>query len=231
MVQLQMKQLPTFTKKHKMLNPNKASQHEQGTFEWFQERKGRFTGSQIYRLLSKDGLGKGAETYTKECLREEYLESVQQGFQSPAMARGNQLEASAAEYYAFKTGFELTEVGFLQFGPHAGVSADRLITKECGGLEIKCPGEDAHFDLGKIESAEEFKAVKKDYYYQCQFNMMAWRAEWWDFISFFPDEPRFRCFHFRFYPDKEAWAKIILSIRNAAQNKKRIKALWQKNLF
>jgi hypothetical protein len=214
-----------------MLNPTKASQHEQGTFELFQQRKGRFTGSQISRLLVKDGLGDGAETYTKECLREEELDFVQQGFQSPAMARGNQLEADAADYYALKTGFELTEVGFLQFGPHAGVSADRLIVQADKGIEIKCPEETAHFKMGAIKDEAEFAKKFKNYYAQCQFNMMAWRASSWDFISFFPDDPKYRCFHFTFYPNKKLWGKIILSIRNAAENKKRIKALWQKNLF
>ena len=214
-----------------MLNPNKASQFEQGTFKWFQERKGRFTASKIASLLSKDGLGKGAETYTKKCIREEEKEFVQQGFQSPAMARGNQMEPLAAEYYAFRTGFELTEVGFLPFGPWAGVSADRLIIKQDKGLEIKNPEEDAHFKMGAVKDQAEFAKEFKDYYAQCQFNMMAWRASSWDFISYFPDDPKFRCFHFTFLPDRKLWAKIILSIRNAAQNKKRIKALWQQNRF
>jgi len=215
-----------------MVNPNRASKHEQGSVEWLQERKGRFTGSEIHKLLVKNGFGDGAQTYTEQCARQEDKESVQQGFKSPAMARGNQLEAAAADYYAFQTGLELTEVGFLKFGNHAGVSSDRLILSLKKGLEIKCPEEDAHFKIGRIESQEKFATSKfKNYYAQCQFNMLGWGCYQWDFISFFPDDPKFRCFKFTFNADFNFWQKILLSIHNAVKNKHNIKEMWQKNLF
>ena len=69
--------------------------HKQGTDEWFENRKGKFTGSKIANLLGIKGLGKTGETYAFEQAVEKLYGRLEDSFLSYDMQRGIDLETLA----------------------------------------------------------------------------------------------------------------------------------------
>ena len=106
--------------------------------------------------------------------------------------RGNALEDEARRYYEQRTGFEVTQVGFITHDTGGfGCSPDGLIMDRAEnpnrtgmhhGIEIKCPMPETHMRYlldGKLPD---------DYELQVHMSMAVTGLNRWDFLSYCPGE-------------------------------------------
>lgn len=136
--------------------------------EWFKQREGRATASEIHKLMGIKGLGETGKTYAFEKAIEELYGQIDENFESYDMQRGTELEPLAFEKFKSIQALAFVDVekcGFFPLGKSAGASPDGLIEKD-GVLEIKCPKAKAFF---KMVAENEYD---KNYFYQVQFQML-----------------------------------------------------------
>ena len=171
---------------------------EQRTPEWFLERKGLFTASEIWKLMQsgrkKDELfGEGAKTYIKQKAAEilmtdtAYLSYLEENeFTTYAMQRGIELEDEARCVFSERYNKNVEEVGFKRLNNYCGGSSDGNIFDEKKIIEIKCPNPYIHLDYLSTDNLLE---AEPKYYYQMQLNMMCWGFKSGYFISY---DPRYK---------------------------------------
>lgn len=167
---------------------------KQGSAEWFENRRGNFTGSKISNLLGIKGLGKTGETYAFEQAVEKLYGRLEEPFLSYDMQRGIDLEPLAfKKFQDLKEPEFITarECSFYGYGENGGASPDG-ITSDNGVLEIKCPKPNTFF---KVMSTNE---IDKKYYAQMQLEMMATGTE----KAYF--------FNYLIHEGKEYWHEIVV---------------------
>lgn len=199
---------------HDLLDRETASRHiQQGTNEWDQMRLGRFTSSEIYkimecgkRLMTKDELaarpksGKGSKTtfvpdpsqmsatgikYIRQKVWETLAGVPLPGPYAYPLVYGKQTEPEAVEYFEQKNNIETIVVGFQTFSDHAGGSPDRLIGTD-EGLECKCPSSDEQIDYLMMTDHHDLKRNYPQYYWQCASLMLFTNRKKWHFCTFDP---------------------------------------------
>lgn len=132
-----------------------AGQSEQGSQNWFDIRAGRFTASEIFRLMKpgerlmtdaelaarpKTGSGSktkwiqddsvlatDAETYVHQKVAETLTGECPERVFSYATRHGEEWEPYAVEYFCQKYGYEYEVVAFVPVGDHFGGSPDRYV--------------------------------------------------------------------------------------------------------
>jgi len=142
---------------------------EQRTDEWCKERLGRFTASEIHKLMGVKGLGETGKTYPFEKAVEFVFGKVEDNFSSFDMQRGTELEPLAFKKFQEIKDLSFLEVetcGFFAIGKNAGASPDGLVSDN-SILEIKCPKADTFF---KVVAENK---IDPKYFYQMQMQMMA----------------------------------------------------------
>lgn len=138
----------------------------QRTEQWHELRSGRFTGSEIHKLMGPKGLGETGNTYALEKAFDiVFGRDKDEGFTSYAMQRGIDLEPLAFEFFAERQFFEVEKCGFFVKGDNLGASPDGL-TSDDGCLEIKCP------DNKKILGLIAGKPIDTQYIWQMQCEML-----------------------------------------------------------
>lgn len=173
---------------------------EQGTMEWDQVRIGRFTASELHRLMEpakremteaelkarpKSGKGSSVKyaydyeklsdtalTYVNEKVAEVLTgQAKSQGYAFP-LVWGTEHEDEAAEHFATKTGFTIEKVGFFTYTNHAGGSPDRFVNDNAI-LEIKCPYESVN-QVKYLMLTDQYDVRREyfPYWVQCQANML-----------------------------------------------------------
>lgn len=161
--------------------------NQQGSAEWIQERLGRFTASEIHKLIPS---GKGGNTFSetgKTYILEKLVE-LETGFPAseiygPALDWGTEHEPMAREWYTKLTGNVVQEAYFEPYGAHAGGSPDGMVG-ELGIIEIKCPFRTVnHFKYRMARTADD---LPPEYFWQIQMNMLCTGRKWCDFVSFDP---------------------------------------------
>lgn len=173
----------------------------QGSPEWYQIRLGKFTSSEIHRLMTEPklaadkkagNLSDGAMTYVLEKVHEQLTGEPASSFDSMATVWGVQNEPLARAWYEKLTDCKVTEAGFEMISESYGGSADGLVdfaqgVHDNGGIEIKCPFKGSnHLEHCLISDQEYMKVNFKDHYWQCVSNCFIYGRDWWDFISFDP---------------------------------------------
>jgi putative phage-type endonuclease len=158
----------------------------QRTDHWFEQRLGRATASRISDILAKTKSGPSASraNYAAQLVCERLTGQREECFVSQAMVWGTEQEAAARECYAFETGSDVVEVGFV---PHptiemSGASPDGLVG-DVGLIEIKAPGTAKHIATltgGSIDSK---------YMNQMQWQLACTGRAWCDFVSYDPRLP------------------------------------------
>ena len=96
---------------------------------------------------------------------------------------GHENEEFARDIFAFQTGLEVKQVGFIykDDDQRAGISPDGIIESELAGLEIKSPWDTKwHIDFILAEK------IKTEYIEQCQFSMWVTGYKKWYFASYDP---------------------------------------------
>lgn len=163
--------------------------------EWLQKRRGKFTASEFYRLMTypgKNELSSGAKAYVLEKAVETMtVMDDSEGFINAEMQWGIDHELDAISAFTAKTGEIVTCTGikqtFLTLGDYAGGTPDGLIGHHAG-VEVKCPKSKTHFGYLSIQTAEDLKAAEQKYYWQIMGCMMITGFDYWYFISY---DPRF----------------------------------------
>lgn len=151
--------------------------------EWFDARKGRFTASDIHKLLGVRGLGQTGESYIFEkAIEEVYGLDEEDNFVSNDMQRGITLEPLAFRKFKEIKEFEFLDVqetSFFPYGSHAGASPDGLVGNNAI-LEIKCPRPTKFFNL----VAKGYDAIDKEYIAQMQMQMMCTNSDKAHFFNY-----------------------------------------------
>jgi exodeoxyribonuclease (lambda-induced) len=141
----------------------------QRTLEWHQQRLGKFTASEIYKLMGIKALGLTGQSYAFDKAVEELFGEVEDNFVSYDMERGIELEPLAFAKFKELKSFDfidVTECGFFNLTDNAGASPDGLVGEDAI-LEIKCPKANTFFKLVATNEIDD------KYLYQMQMQMMA----------------------------------------------------------
>ena len=165
--------------------------------DWKNERVGNFTASNIHKLLvsskTKDKtFGETAMTYIYEIVASMMTGESKPSISTKEIEWGNNYEAEAMDAYIEITGRKNVHyfgkenpVFFPLEGFFAGGSPDGLIEND-RIIEIKCPFSSANHVENSIMTLELFKKERKDYYAQCQMNMIVTNTLYCDFCSYDP---------------------------------------------
>jgi len=141
---------------------------EQRTAEWHNARLGKFTASEIHKLMGVKGLGETGKNYAFEKAIEQLYGLIDENFVSFDMQRGIDLEPLAFNKFSNLKDLEFIQVvpaGFLNLTDYSGASPDGIVGYN-DVLEIKCPKSSTFFKL--VADGE----IDKKYFYQMQHQMM-----------------------------------------------------------
>lgn len=141
----------------------------QRSYDWHQQRLGKFTASEIYKLMGIKALGLTGQSYAFDKAVEELFGEVEENFVSYDMERGVELEPLAFRKFKELKSLdfiEVTECGFFDLGKNSGASPDGLVGDDAI-LEIKCPKANTFFKLVATNEIDD------KYLYQMQMQMMA----------------------------------------------------------
>lgn len=165
----------------------------QNTPEWYGARLYHFTSSELHKLMTRPkagaGFSKTAEEYIFDKLAEELtggtcLEHTQAD--TRATRWGHTYEPEARTRYEAATGRTVDLCGFFEWSPSFGGSPDGLVGDD-GIIEIKCPYSSAvHARYLMLQSADELRKLRPEYYAQIQGNLLVTGRRWADFVSFDP---------------------------------------------
>lgn len=119
-------------------------QAQQRSVEWYQQRLGKFTASEITRLLGKLSTQAGQKAFESYCM-EKAIESVYGQIEDDHitfdMQRGIDQEPYAFDKVTEILGQQFKSTGkasFVHYGEHAGASPDGIVELS-DVIEIKCP--------------------------------------------------------------------------------------------
>lgn len=203
---------------------------DQNSPEWDQIRSGRFTASEIWKLmvppktklavdageLSETALSyvndKVAEVMTGQC--------KQQGYAFP-LVWGTEKEPEAIAEFIARTGYGYQKVGFFPYTDHAGGSPDGFVGDN-DIIEVKCPYDSGvQIDYLMLTDQYDLKRMKRENYWQCQANLLFTGKEQCHFVTFDPrmKEEKHRLTHLIIKPNEEEQNQIIEKIAKAVEEK------------
>jgi hypothetical protein len=213
--------------------------------EWFLQRWGRFTGSEIYKLLTpvkaNGGIwSPGATTYIEqkaiECISDMWERPELEEVSSLLYGRVHELPAYEA-YVSSTRNTSMTYLGsespiFLQYEPlkeECGATPDAANILPSGsidvGVEIKNP-KNPVYHFRRLKWKTQFD-LKEDYplcYAQCQCLLMITGAAEWHFVSF-DDRQRIKTKKIKIIevrPDQKFIDNMEVKIRMAVKEKYKI---------
>jgi len=192
-----------------------AQASEQGSVNWLNVRAGRFTSSEIHRLMKsgsrlmseselkarpKSGKGSSskfiedsscvsedAKTYIMEKVAETLTGEPKNEVFSHATSWGDTWEPWAAEYFTKVTGLELEIIGFVPWGDHAGGSVDRGVVGKDEHVEIKCPYNSKNqIDYLMLTDQYDLKRDYPNHYWQVAANCLFTKKPLAHFVTFDP---------------------------------------------
>lgn len=185
---------------------------EQRSPDWYAARCGKATASAVASILAKTKSGGESASRQNELMRvvcEVLTGTVEEGYTSPAMARGNDLEPVARCEYSATTGELVELVGFIDH-PEIdgfGASPDGLVGDD-GLVEFKCPNTATHMRY-MLDSY-----IPADYQIQMLCQMACTGRKWCDFVSFDDRLPEgLRLSIVRFNRDEKRIAEIEWEVR------------------
>lgn len=176
-------------------------ENKQRSENWHNERLGKFTASEIHKLLGKQGLGLTGEAYCFEKACEIVFGiDEEESFISSDMQRGINLEPLAFDKFKELKELDFIEVKeayFFPLGENAGASPDGIVGSDAV-LEIKCPRSKKFFRL----VSDGGKAIDSEHYAQMQMQMMCSNSE------------RAHFFNYIIFKGVEMWHEIIVDRDN-----------------
>lgn len=161
----------------------------QGSDEWLAQRRGKFTASEIHKLMGQRGFGDTGMTYILEKVTEELGGTIPPVY-SKAMEHGTLTEPFAKRHYELAFDCTILDQPFFiaDWCDQAGASPDGIIEGKEEGIEVKCPLNPVnHIQYLTLTTPEEFKSEKKEYYWQVMFSMAVTGIKLWNFVSYHED--------------------------------------------
>jgi len=161
-----------YSEQYVMNHTNEATNAYEATQrsnEWFKDRYGKFTASEIHKLLGVRGLGETGKSYAIEKAIEQLYGQVEDSYRGADMQRGVDLEPLAFKKFQ-EMHPEAKESFMFPYGQHAGASPDGVVGKDAI-LEIKCPRATKFFKIVADEN------IDKEYYAQMQMQMLCSNSE------------------------------------------------------
>lgn len=151
-----------------------SEQLQQGTKEWFEERKGRITGSRVGAILGLSPFASRNDVM-REMVRE-HFGSERELKGNVATNYGNEHEDTAIAQYEAETGSLVVSTGFHTLGDMLGASPDGLVGED-GLIEIKCP------------YSKKIKPISEQHHYgaQVQMELLCTGRKWCDFVTWTPN--------------------------------------------
>lgn len=181
---------------------------KQRSKEWFEARRGKFTASEIHRLLGDgrrdmteeekekykeenpkgkrktiDTYGTGLVTFAFEKAVESLFGIEEDTFVSEDMKRGIALEPHAFKLFKEIKACEFIDVKestFVPYGKNGGSSSDGECSNQ-SNLEIKCPKRNKFFKY----VANGSKEIDKEYYCQMQMQMLSNKTNQTYFFNYY----------------------------------------------
>lgn len=139
---------------------------EQRSPAWFNQRKGRVTGSNVAAILGDDPY-RTADDVLRAMVRD-YHGAESEFPDNPAMAWGRANEANAIGLFELSTGLDVKKCGFFPYEDWLGASPDGLIGDDTI-LEFKCP-----YGIRNKPEPVPFKRLDQTHYAgQIQIEMLA----------------------------------------------------------
>lgn len=213
-----------------LLNPETAKQHvRQGTEEWDRMRIGRFTSSEMHKLMgdpkgvadkATGNLSEAAMTYVHQKVAETMTKQIKASSYAFPLVYGKDMEENGRRAFCEQTGFIWDEIGFVSFGEHAGGSPDGIIN-ETDILEVKCPSSiDTHINYLLLTDQWDLKREKSEYYWQCMSNLLFTKKDKCHFVSYDPRYPEEKqLVHVEIKPISEDFQRIIDKLGKAVEEK------------
>jgi len=160
------------------------------TDEQKQQRIGKFTGSEIHKLMGVKGFGKTGETYIFEKAAEFLTgQPNKEEFTSASTQWGIDHELEAMLYFEAATGCKVKAGETLENEYIAG-TPDGIGINADWGFEIKCPFNSGnHLKNLSMQKAEDLLDLRTEYYWQCVSYMWLTGLSKWKFCSY---DPRFK---------------------------------------
>lgn len=202
---------------------------EQGTDLWDKIRVGRFTSSEMWKLLTppktkeaKEAgkLSETALTYINVKVAETLTGQQKASSYAYPLVFGKEQEPLAIEAFCEHTGYTHETIGFVAFGEHSGGSPDGLIN-ETDILEVKCPWAiETQLDYLMLTDQWDLKRLKPEYYWQIMSNLLFTMKEKGHFVSFddrYPDGKKIM--HLEIKPVTEDFDLIVKAIEKAVAEK------------
>lgn len=188
---------------------------DQGSEQWEQLRAGRFTSSEIWKIMecgkrpmtpeelkARPKSGKGSKTtqvpdpsmmgekgmtYIYQKVSEVLTGKPKPSAYAYPLVWGKETEPEAVEYFCKRTGLEVEEIGFQTWSDHAGGSPDRIVTDGLSGLEVKCPFQSENqIDYLMLSDHYDLKNMFPQYYWQCVSLMLFTGRKQWYFCTYDP---------------------------------------------
>jgi hypothetical protein len=206
--------------------------------KWLESRLGRFTASEVSRLLTdptiaekKEGekLSKGAKTFCEEVASEiitglPYEDNMRFAeIKAIEWGKAHEKEAYMQWLIRFHGGDEDKGTHFGGDNPQfftlenfefAGYSPD-FISHVYG--EIKCPNTTTHLKYIQMSKAEDLKKLKPEYYYQMQMGMMGHKLDTGHFVSYDPRMLKAMMYVLTIPQDNEAQDLICAKLEAASE--------------
>lgn len=154
---------------------------EQGTQEWHEARAGIPTASMFATVLASGRNGGESKTrakYMRQLAGEIITGKPMESYSNAHMERGHVMEPDARDYYAFVTGTQPEQVGFIRNG-QKGCSPDSLVGTN-GMLEIKTKLPDLLIECW------ERGTFPPEHMAQCQGALWVAEREWLDLVVYWP---------------------------------------------
>ena len=198
---------------------------EQRSQAWRDARAGKFTASEMWRLMTSPR-SKTAEfsdtamTYIMTKVAEEITGRVHETGPAYPLVWGEEQEPIAKQYIQEKLGIQIRPAGFVIRNAHSGGTPDGYIGDD-ELLEIKCPFNSAnHVEYLLLQTPEDLLDFKPQNFYQVHTNMLFCNLQKSRLISYdgrFPDSNQLAILSIP--ADAEVQAAIIQRLDKAIQKK------------
>jgi putative phage-type endonuclease len=169
-------------------------QVQQRSLDWHTQRMGKFTASEIYKLMGIKALGETGKSYAFDKAVETVFGEVEENFVSYDIQNGIDTEPLAFSKFKELKSLQFIDVencGFFDLDGNSGASPDGLVGEDAI-LEIKCPKANTFF---KLVATNE---IKDQYLYQMQMQMMSTGRKKAYFFNYF------------IFEGQEFWHEIII---------------------
>lgn len=198
---------------------------EQRSQAWRDARAGKFTASEMWKLMTEPRSKKNewsdtAMTYIMTKVAEEITGRVHETGPAYPLVWGEEQEPIAKQFIQDKLGVTIKPAGFVIRNAHAGGTPDGYLSDE-ELLEIKCPFNSSnHVEYLLLKTPEDLLDFKKENYYQVHTNMLFCDKPKARLISYdgrFPEAQQLAILHIP--ADAEVHAAIIERLDKAIQKK------------